>query len=376
MAKVKSEMFREVVIAMKATLLTGHGGPEKLEYREDVPTPEPAETEVLIAVDAAGINNTDIWTREGAYGTEDDPATTSGWRRGNPMRFPRIQGADIVGRIVGVGGVVNASRIGERVIVDNALYSGGEEGLVDSGLIGSERDGGFAEYVAVPAENAHVIESDLSDAELATFPTAYVTSLRMLNRARVSAGETVLVTGASGGVGSGLVQLARLRGARVIALVGSGKEDQARALGTELVITRDTGNLPAAVAKVASGRPIDVVADVVGGEVFADLLNVLRPMGRYVTAGAIAGPVVRLDLRTLYLKQLELIGSTMGTHEEFASLVEHIASGRIKPLLARTYPLSDIRQAQRDFMHKNSFGKLVLIPNRGSGPTYAELRAD
>ena len=185
-----------------------------------------------------------------------------------------------------------------------------------------------------------------------------------------------MVTGASGWVGSGLVQLARLRGARVIAVVGSGKEHQARALGAALVITRDSGNLPAAVAKVAGGRPIDVVADVVGGEVFADLLNVLRPMGRYVTAGAIAGPVVRLDLRTLYLKQLELIGSTMGTHEEFASLVEHIASGRIKPLLARTYPLSDLRQAQRDFMNKNFFGKLVIIPNRGGGSNHAKLRAD
>jgi len=198
----------------------------------------------------------------------------------------------------------------------------------------------------------------------------------MLNRARVSAGETVLVSGASGGVGSGPVQFARLRGARVIALVGSGKEEQARALGTELVITRDTGNLPAAVAKVAGGRPIAVVADVVGGYVFADLLNVLRPMGRYVTAGAIAGPAVRLDLRTLYLKQLELIGSTMGTHEEFASLVEHIASGRVKPLLARTYPLSDIRRAQRDFMNKDFFGKLVLIPDRVSGQNYEELRVD
>jgi NADPH:quinone reductase-like Zn-dependent oxidoreductase len=361
---------------MKAVLLTGHGGLEKLEYREDVPTPEPAEGEVLIAVDAAGINNTDIWTREGAYGTEDDLATASGWRRGIAMRFPRIQGADIVGRIVGIGADVSTSRVGERVIVDNALYSGGEEGLVNSGLIGSERDGGFAEFVAVPAANAHAIESDLSDAELATFPTAYVTSLRMLNRARVSAGETVLVTGASGGVGSGLVQLARLRGAQVIALVGAGKEYQARALGAEFVITRDAENLPAAVAKAAGGRPIDVVADVVGGDVFADLLNVLRPMGRYVTAGAIAGPVVRLDLRTLYLKQLELIGSTMGTHEEFANLVEHIASGRIKPLLARTYPLSDIMQAQVDFMNKNFFGKLVLIPNRGGGSSDAELRAD
>jgi NADPH:quinone reductase-like Zn-dependent oxidoreductase len=361
---------------MRAVLLTGHGGLEKLEYREDVPTPEPAEGEVLIAVGAAGINNTDIWTREGAYGTEDDPVAASGWRRGNPMQFPRIQGADIVGRIAGVGGGVDASRIGERVIVDNALYGGGEEDLVTSGIFGSERDGGFAEYVAVPAENAHAIESPLSDAELATFPTAYVTSLRMLNRARVSAGETVLVTGASGGVGSGLVQLARLRGARVIAQVGPGKEDHARALGAESVIARDAANLPAAVAEVADGRPIDVVADVVGGDAFADLLSVLRPMGRYVTAGAIAGPMVRLDLRTLYLKQLELIGSTMGTHEEFASLVEHIASGRIKPLLARTYPLSDIRQAQRDFMNKNFFGKLVLIRNRGSAPNYAELSAD
>jgi NADPH:quinone reductase-like Zn-dependent oxidoreductase len=118
---------------MKAVLLTGHGGLEKLEYREDVPTPEPAEDEVLIAVGAAGINNTDIWTREGAYGTEGDPATTSVWRRGSTMRFPRIQGADIVGRVVGVGEGVSDSRIGERVIVDNALYSGGEEGLVEGG---------------------------------------------------------------------------------------------------------------------------------------------------------------------------------------------------------------------------------------------------
>ncbi len=134
--------------------------------------------------------------------------------------------------------------------------------------------------------------------------------------------------------------------------MGSGKEDQARALGADSVVTRDTADLPAAVAKVAGGRLIDVVADVVVGDAFADLLSLLRPMGRYVTAGAIVGPMVRLDPSTLYLKQLELIGSTMGTHEDFASLVGHIASGRVKPLLARTYPLSDVRQAQIDFMDK------------------------
>src|SRR3712207_1652315 len=160
--------------------------------------------------------------------------------------------------------------------------------------------------------------SDLSDAELATFPTSYITSLRMLNRVRIAEGETILVTGASGGVGTGLVQLAKLRGAYVIAQVGSGKEEQARRIGTDAVVRRDAMDLAAEVRKAADGRSVDVVADVVGGPAFAKLLNVLRPMGRYVAAGAIAGPVVSLDLRTLYLKQLELIGSTMGTHEEFA----------------------------------------------------------
>lgn len=347
---------------MKAALLTGYGGPEKLEYREDVPVPEPAAGEVLIRVGAAGVNNTDIWTREGAYGSEEDPQSIGGWRR-ETMRFPRIQGLDIVGSIERVGAGVTESRVGERVIVDFVLYSGeGEQGLVDAEIIGSERDGGFAEYVAVPAESAHRINSPLGDEELATFPTAYVTALRMLNRARVKEGETVFVTGASGGVGSALLQLARVRGARVIALVGSGKEARARSLGAEATVTRGVADLTGAVYEATDGSPIDVVADVVGGEIFPDLLNVLRPLGRYVTAGAIAGPVVQLDLRTLYLKHLELIGSTVGTREEFTELVSLLEEGKLKPLLAGTYPLSEIRRAQEDFKKKDFFGKLVLVP--------------
>jgi NADPH:quinone reductase-like Zn-dependent oxidoreductase len=347
---------------MKAVLLTGHGGPEKLEYREDVPVPEPAADEVLVRVGGAGVNNTDIWTREGAYGSEDDPDSTGGWRR-EPMEFPRIQGLDIVGWIERVGKDVPEARVGDRVMVDFVLYSGeGEQGLVDADIIGSERDGGFAEYVAVPSENAHRINSPLGDEELATFPTAYVTALRMLNRARIKEGETVLVTGASGGVGSALLQLARVRGARVIALVGPGKEDRARSLGAEATVTRGIVDLPGAVSEAAGGRPVDAVADVVGGGIFPDLLNVLRPLGRYVTAGAIAGPVVRLDLRTLYLKHLELIGSTVGTREEFAELVSLLEEGKLKPLLAGVYPLSEIRRAQEDFKKKDFFGKLVLVP--------------
>lgn len=348
---------------MKAVLLTGHGGPEKLEYREDVPTPAPAAGEVLIEVGAAGVNNTDIWTREGAYGSEDDPEASGGWRRGETMDFPRIQGLDIVGRIVGVGGDVPQSRVGERVLVDFAVYSE-EEGLAESDIIGSERDGGFAEYVAVQAENALEIDSPLTDEELATFPTAYLTAEHMLNRARVAEDESIFVTGASGGVGSAILQLARVRGARVVALVGPGKEETARELGAEAVVTRGADDLSETALTATDGEGFDVVTDVVGGEIFAELLGILKPLGRYVTAGAIAGPTVSLDLRTLYLKHLELIGSTIGTHEEFSDLVGYIESGKIKPLLAGVYPLSQIKQAQEDFGKKNFFGKLVLVPGR------------
>jgi NADPH:quinone reductase-like Zn-dependent oxidoreductase len=346
---------------MKAVLLTGHGGLDKLEHRDYVMLPKAKAGEVLIEVGACGVNNTDIWTREGAYGHADDPDAVSGWRR-EPFRFPRIQGADTAGRIVEAGAGVDRARIGERVLVDLTLYTAEGHGLVEAGYIGSERDGGFAEFVAVPAENAHKADCALSDAELATFPCAYVTGERMLNRARVTAGETVLVTGASGGVGSGLVQLAALRGARVVALTSAGNEARVLEIGAETAITRGKGDLVDAVRDALGDRPMDVVADLVAGPMFPDLLNLLRPEGRYVTAGAIAGPQVNLDLRTLYLNHLEIIGSTMGTRKEFADLMGYITQGRIKPLLAQTYPLADIHRAQQDFMDKKFFGKLVMVP--------------
>jgi NADPH:quinone reductase-like Zn-dependent oxidoreductase len=278
------------------------------------------------------------------------------------MKFPRIQGADIAGRIVAVGEGVSGSRVGERVLVDPVLYPGArEDGLAEAELVGSERDGGFAEYVAVPAQNAHVVRADLSDEELATFPTAYLTAEHMLNRARLKSGEVVLVTGASGGVGSALLQLANARGARVIALVGSGKEHLAYDLGASAAVTRAAPDLSAAVSE-AGVAGVDVVADVVGGDAFSGMLNTLKTFGRYVTAGAIAGPVVGLDLRTLYLKHLEIIGSTLGTHQEFADLVGYIERHRIKPLLAGVYSLSQIREAQEAFAGKGFFGKLVLVP--------------
>jgi NADPH:quinone reductase-like Zn-dependent oxidoreductase len=345
---------------MRAVLLTGHGGPEKLVYREDVPDPAPGPGDVLVRVGAAGINNTDVWTREGAYGAQDDPDKVNGGRR-EALSFPLIQGADIVGTVVAVGDEVRADRVGERVIVDSALYTTNGDGLLDAGILGSERDGGFAELVAVPAANAHAIDSPLSDAELASFPTAYVTAERMLRRARVGDGDTLLVTGASGGVGTGLVQLAKRRGAWVVAVVGKGKEDAIRAIGADAVIPRGAPLTATAEAELG-GRPLDVVADVVGGDAVGELLNLLSPGGRYVVAGAIAGPMATVDLRTIYLKQLDLLGSTMGDRADFARLLEAIESGALKPLVAATYPLRELRRAQEDFLSKGFVGKLVVIP--------------
>jgi len=342
---------------MRAMVLTGFGGYDTLHYRPDVPVPTPADDEVLVEVAACGINNTDIWTREGAYGTGEN----SGWR-GGTFDFPRIQGADIVGRIVDVGGNVPRERLGTRVLVNPTLYAGAGDGLFEAAFIGSERDGGFAEFACVPDANAHAIDSPLSDAELATFMTAYLTAEHMLNRAEVATGETVLITGASGGVGSALVQLARLRGARVIAVIGRGKEGHLEGLGVHGIVFRDTANYPEAIQRQLPSGTVDVVADIVGGNHVPHLLELLRTGGRYVTAGAIAGPMVTIDWRKLYLKHLTVLGSTMGTQKESKQIVAYVGSGRLKPLLAGSYPLGQLVQAQKDFKKKTHFGKLVVVP--------------
>ncbi|APU13310.1 alcohol dehydrogenase family protein [Actinoalloteichus fjordicus] len=348
---------------MRAVQLTGFGGPERLVYREDVPDPVAGAGEVRVRVGAAAINNTDIWTREGAYGTADDPAATTGWRR-EPLVFPRIQGADVVGRIDQVGPDVDAGRIGERVLIDPMLYEGDERALVTTDYLGSERDGGFAELVTVPATNAHPVESPLSDVELASFPTSSVTALRMLDRAGVTGADTVLITGASGGVGVAAVQLVKARGGRVIAVVGAGKEQQARDLGADEVIVRGHADLDEEVRSLDQGGDgqVDVVVDVVGGAAFSALLRSLRPLGRYVVAGAMAGPVVEADLRTIYLRQLQIVGSSFGTHDQFRALLGHITAGEIRPSVAATYPLRELRRAQADFVAKRHVGKLVILP--------------
>ena len=349
---------------MAAVQLVGHGGLDKLVYNRATPVPQPVAGEVLIKVTACGMNNTDVWVRQGAYGTEDDPAAVSTWRRqGNTLTFPRIQGTDTVGHVVAVGDGVDANRIGERVMVDFSIYNRDDDSLADIDYMGHGRDGGYAEYMALPAENAHVVNTDLSDIELATFCCAYLTGERMIERARLAAGERVLITGASGGAGSAIIQLARARGAIPFAISGKGKEHAVLDIGAEAVITRGEGDLVAAVRQATNGAEIDVVADLVAGPMFNDLLKILRPEGRYTTAGAIGGPVVQLDLRTLYLKQLELHGSSQGTRGDFRRLVRYIEEKKIRPLVGGIYPLSDFHRAQTDFMAKNFVGKLVVVPD-------------
>jgi NADPH:quinone reductase-like Zn-dependent oxidoreductase len=324
----------------------------------DVPVPLAQDGELLLRVGACGVNNTDLWTREGAYGADAQAA----WQ-GSAFVFPRIQGADIVGTVQAVGSGVDPKRLGERVMVNPTLYSDTVEGagLYDASYLGSERDGGFAQYVCVPAVNAHAIESPRSDAELATFMTSYLTAEHMLNRAQLAASETIVVTGASGGVGSALVQLARIRGARVIAIVGRGKEQHLAALGVDSFVLRDDPDLLAALSRLGP-QGIDVVADTVAGAQVPALLEALRAGGRYVTAGAIAGAMVTLDWRRVYLRHLTLLGATMGSQEESRQIVAHVASGALTPLLAATYPLAEMVQAQKAFQAKTHFGKLVIVP--------------
>lgn len=356
---------------MKAVLLRGHGGFEQLEYREDVPVPAPGAGEVLIRVGAAGVNNTDINTRTGWYsrsvsegttsgtaaaGFEILPSADSGWT-GEALRFPRIQGADACGQIVAVGAGISDDRLGERVLIEPVFQSAGASDRYRATYFGSERDGAFAQFARIPAVHAHAISSGLTDTELASFPCSYSAAENMLTRLEVAAGDIVLITGASGGVGSAALQLAKRRGATTIAIASAPKAATVQSLGAARVLARD-----ADLVASLGAESVDAVVDVVGGAQFPMLLEVLVRGGRYAAAGAIAGPIVALDLRTLYLKDLRLLGCTVLDPEVFANLVGYIERGEIRPLVAAVHPLRDIVAAQQEFLAKHHTGKIVLVP--------------
>ncbi|MEV4647215.1 alcohol dehydrogenase family protein [Saccharopolyspora sp. NPDC049357] len=352
---------------MHAVMLNGHGGLEQLEYRTDVAVPRPGPGEVLIKVAAAGINNTDINTRIGWYSKSVGQATNTGgttgfegvndadatWS-GEPMQFPRIQGADCCGHVVAVGDEVDPSRIGERVLVRNMLRSYVDYRPYECWTFGSECDGGFAQFAVAPARETHAVDCTWSDVELAAVPCACSTAENMLHRVDLGS-ERVLVTGASGGVGSAAVQLAKRRGATVIAVCSAAKAEEVRAFGADRVVDRGAD----LVAELGQGS-VDVVVDLVGGEQWPALLDLLRRGGRYATAGAIGGPIAQIDLRTLYLKDLTLVGCTFQDDEVFANLISYVEADEFRPHVAKVFPLHEIGKAQEEFLNKKFMGKLVL----------------
>ncbi|WP_269580637.1 alcohol dehydrogenase family protein [Roseibium sp. Sym1] len=348
---------------MCGMVLTGHGGLDRLAWRDDLAVPRPGPGEVLIRVGAASVNNTDVNTRTGWYsktvrgdtasaavgGHEPGNGVDGSWS-GKPLSFPRIQGADCCGEIVAVGEGVPEARIGERVLVRTmqTRKTGGDD--FEVWTFGSECDGGFAEYTKIGSQDAIAVNSKLSDVELATFPCAFSTAEGMIQRAGVGA-ERVLITGASGGVGSAAIQLAKRRGAHVTAVTSASKAPELKALGADETLVRD---------EAYPERRFDVVLDLVGGARWGDLIEALVDRCRYVTSGAIAGPIVELDLRTLYLRDLTLLGSTYQPDTIFTDLVGYIEAGEIRPVVSATYPLKDLRKAQEAFLEKGFVGKIGI----------------
>lgn len=340
---------------MRAVKLVANGGPEVLEIDENMPMPVLGRHDVMIRVGAAGVNNTDINTRIGWYAKSDgDGANWSG----DPFVFPRVQGADVCGEIVEVGADIDPARIGERVLVEPCLRFANDAPLKTPWYFGSEVDGGFAEFTKVASIHAHAIQTTLTDIELASFPCSYSTAENLLTRAGVGAADTVLVTGASGGVGSAAVQLAKARGATVIAITSPAKAEALTKIGASRILSRDDDPIA-----VLGENAVDVVIDLVAGDGFAVLLQVLRPKGRYAVSGAVGGAMVDLDVRTLYLKDLSFFGCTVLEPEVFPNLIARIERGEIKPLVARTFPLTEISQAQTSFQEKSHIGKIVLEVN-------------
>ena len=360
---------------MKAMVLTGHGDVDKLEY-QDVSVPAPGPGEVLVRVTATAKNNTDRKAREGLYPTKKGEMTSFQMGGKPTLTFPRIQGADIAGRVAAVGEGVDESRIGERGLLDFNIYANDRRDInLTPDYFGHGADGGYAEYVALPSDQFHHIpNAELTDAEVASMGMcSYQTAMHMLTSANIKAGERVLVTGASGGVGTALIQLCRIMGAIPYAL---SKQDKAAALlelGAEAVLDRsDMDSFVDRVKAETGGKPIDAVMDLVGGEmtdVFIDTMifdmNARSTYPRLSIAGASGGNISEILWTRIYLYQVQIFGVSHGTREEAEQLMAWIREGQLKPVLHGAFRLSDLHRAEEYFVNRGSnyLGKIVIVPD-------------
>ncbi|SDH68091.1 zinc-binding dehydrogenase [Alteribacillus bidgolensis] len=357
----RNGLLQSIPSKMKAVAVTEYGGVEKLEERK-VPVPIPKENEVLVKIYACALNNSDILLREGGYGTDTKSSEKAGWKR-EAISFPRIPGTDVAGQIVDVGANINPACVGEKVVLFPFISSapdGVEHMADDITLMSSECDGGYAEYITWPKELCRAMPLS-SYVESSSFIVSCFTAWHMLEKSNVVPGEKILITGATGGVGSYAVQIAsKVFGADVIALVRDlSLKEKMIELGASEVLSYKSTTLPDDVIKAADGK-VDVVLDVVGDPLFSTCLKVLRNGGRLATSGAASGAVTQLDIRTVYLKHLSIIGCTLGTRKEFDQMLDVIREEKIKPLIDKVFPLEKARDAQEYFKRSEKFGKVIL----------------
>jgi len=342
---------------MDAVVLRTHGGPEVLTA-ERIPRPEPGPGEVRVRVHAVALNHMDLWVRKGG------PAFH--------LEYPHRLGCDIAGSVDAVGPGVEPALVGDKVVVNPGLSCGhcaaclgGRDNLCRRyRILGENTQGGYAEHLVVPRVNLAPFPGALSYAEASACILPFLTAWQMLVRkAQVGPGDTVLVHGAGGGVGVAAVQIARLFGARVIATAGSAaKLDRARELGAEHAIDYLTQDFVAEVKRLTDRRGVDVVIDHVGGDTFARSIKATRNGGRIVTCGATSGFEPAIDLRHVFFRQIEILGSTMGPKGDLFAVLEHVAAGRLRPVVHAVLPLGRAADAHRMLEARTVFGKVVLEP--------------
>jgi NADPH:quinone reductase-like Zn-dependent oxidoreductase len=338
---------------MRAALFHEHGGPDVIRI-EEVERPVPGPDEVLLEVRAAALNHLDLWVRRGL------PIQTT---------MPHIGGSDVAGVVVALGPGADGVELGARVVVDPSLPCGrcewcrrGEQSAcLEFRILGEHTQGGLAEYVVVPAANLYRIPDDVDFTHAAAAPLAYLTAWRALKtRARLSAGQTLLVTGASGGVATAAIQIARLLGARTFAVTTTDNLDRVRGLGADVVYDRTQGDYAHALRADTNKRGVDVVLDSVGSATWTQNLRSLARLGRLVVYGATSGAMVETDLRHVFWKQLEIMGTTMSTHAEFREVMDLVFSGRLEPVVDRVLPLGQTRDAHERLERGDQFGKIVI----------------
>lgn len=335
---------------MKAVFFKKSGGVEVLTYGE-FPTPRPNSGEALIRVFATNVNHLDIWVREG--------------KRNIPL--PHIPGSDVTGVIEEINGS-SSLKIGQEVIINPAIPCGECSRCRNRlacelvNIFGVKNQGGYAEYVTAPITQLYPKPSNLSWVEAAAFPLTFLTAWHMLvGRAELKSGETVFVWGASGGLGSSAIQIAKYLGARVIAAVRSESlVEGLKAIGADEVVTYQKEDVEKSVRKLTDNLGVDVVFESIGNKTWNTSLAILRPFGRLVIAGTTTGDIGTQDLSDIYVRQLTILGARMGTKQEFEKVLELVGTGKLKPVIDKVFPLDEAAAAQKRMEDGKHFGKIVL----------------